>query len=98
MRERKNLMAAMLLAAAFLVASIPARAEGPARGMRDARPGTDWVVRILDWLGLPPQGLGSIWETDSAHIDPDGQPTLNSGGEPGASSRSDSSAHIDPNG
>lgn len=74
MRERKNLMAAMLLAAAFLMVSISAQAEGPARRMRDARPGTAWVVRVLNWLGLHTRGLGSIWEADSAHIDPNGQP------------------------
>ena len=98
MRERKNLMAAMLLAAAFLTASIPVQAEEAARGRHYARPGTAWVVRLLGWLGLHPQGLNSIWEASSAHIDPNGQPTLNSGGEPGASSSSDSSANIDPNG
>ena len=75
MRERmKNLMAALLLAAAFLTASIPAQAEGPARGMRDANPRTAWVVRLLDWLGLHPQGFSSTWESSSANIDPNGHP------------------------
>lgn len=97
MRESKNLMAAMLLVVAFLMASIPARAEGPARGVHDARPGTAWMVRILDWLGLHPQGIGSIWEASSANIDPNGKPTLNSRGGAGASS-TDDSANIDPNG
>jgi hypothetical protein len=74
MRERKNLMAALLLAAAFLTASIPVQAEEAARGRHYARPGTDWMVRILDWLGLHSRGLGSIWEASSANIDPNGHP------------------------
>jgi hypothetical protein len=77
MRESKNLMAAMLLVVAFLMAAIPAQAVGPARGVRHASPGTAWMVRILDWLGLHPQVLGSIWEADSAHIDPNGNPNGN---------------------
>jgi hypothetical protein len=98
-KERKNVMAAVLLVAAVLTASVPARAEGPARGVREVGPGTAWVVRILGWLGLPPQRLGSIWESSSAYIDPNGQPTLNSGGGgTGIPASSDSSANIDPNG
>lgn len=98
-KERKNVMAAVLLVAAVLTASVPARAEGPARGMRDERPGTAWVVRILSWLGLPTQGLGSIWESSSAYIDPNGQPGPTSGGEEtGASAHTDDSSYIDPNG
>ena len=93
MRERKNPMAAILLAAAFLTATLPAWAEGPLRGWRDASPGMVWVVRLLDCLGL-----GSIRELSSAHIDPNGQPTVNSGGEDGASASPDDSAHIDPDG
>jgi hypothetical protein len=96
MRERKNFLAALLLATAFLTVTLPARAEGPARGMRDASPGMAWMVRLLDWLGLQPQGLGSIREASSANIDPNGQPTLNTGG--GASASPDDSANIDPNG
>jgi hypothetical protein len=96
-RGRKNVLAAMLLAAAFLAASIPARAEGPARGVRDASPGTAWVIRILGWLGLPTQGLGTARETSSANIDPNGEPNSVGGGT-GASSWINSSAHIDPNG
>jgi hypothetical protein len=61
----------VLLVVAVLTASVPAQAEGPGRGVRDERP---WVVRILGWLGLHPQGLGSIWESSSANIDPNGQP------------------------
>ena len=99
MRERKNLMAALLLAAAFLTASIPAQAGEPARERRDASPGTSWVVQLLDWLGLHPQDLGSIWDADSANIDPNGKPRPNSGrGGAGASTYTDDSAHIDPDG
>ena len=99
MRERmKNLTAALILAAAFLTASLPSRAEEPARGLRDANPGRAWVVRFLDWLGLQPRGLGAVWEASSANIDPNGQPTSNPGEEPEASAGSDSSAYIDPNG
>lgn len=95
MRERmKKLMTALLVATAFLTASIPARAEGPARRTGES-PGMEWVTRILDWLGLHPQ-RSTIWEASSANIDPDGQP--NSGGSGGTSPSSDSSAHIDPNG
>jgi hypothetical protein len=95
-KERKKVMAAVLLAVAVLTASVPAWAEEPGKGVRDERP---WVVRILDWLGLPTQGLGSIWEASSANIDPNGQPRPTSGGgETGASASSDSSAHIDPDG
>ncbi|MES1245446.1 MAG: hypothetical protein ABUT39_27830 [Acidobacteriota bacterium] len=89
----KNLMAALLLAATFLTASVPAHAMEAAHGRR---PGTGWVVRILGWLGLPVQALGSVWEASSAHIDPNGQPRPNGGGGTGAGS--DSSANIDPNG
>ena len=97
MRERmKNLTVALLLVSAFLAASIPARAEGPRKGERDPGPGTAWMIRVLDWLGLPT--LGAVWEASSAYIDPDGQPTLHRGGETGASASSDSSANIDPNG
>jgi hypothetical protein len=73
-KERKNVMVALLLATALLTVPVPARAKGPERGIRDTGPGRAWVVRILDWLGLHPQGLGSIWESSSANIDPDGQP------------------------
>ena len=96
-KERKNLIAAVLLLAAFVTASVPALAEGPEKGVRES-PGTAWVVRILGWLGLQPQGLGSIWGASSANIDPDGQPGLTSGGGTGASASTDDSAHIDPNG
>lgn len=95
-KERKNLIAAVLLLAAFVTASVPALAEGPARGMPE-NPGTAWVVRILGWLGLPPS-LGSAWEASSANIDPDGQPMLTSGEGTGAPASADSSANIDPNG
>jgi hypothetical protein len=73
MRERKNFIAALFLCVALLAASIPARAESPRRGVREAGPRT-WVVRILSWIGLHPQGFGSIWAPSSANIDPDGQP------------------------
>lgn len=97
-KERKNVMAALLLVAAVLTASAPAQAEGPRRGVREGGPGRAWVVRLLDWFGLRPQGLRSIWEADSAHIDPDGQPRPQSGDVTGASASPDDSAHIDPNG
>lgn len=87
-------MAALLLAASILAAPVHARTEGPPRG--DGL-GRSWVVQVLSWLGIQP-GPGSIWEASSAYIDPDGQPTLQSGGAPGASANSDSSAYIDPNG
>jgi hypothetical protein len=93
MRERKNLMAAILLVAAFLMATLPIRAEEPARRMREASPGTAWVVQLLDWLGLR-----SVQEMSSAYIDPNGHPTLHPGGGPGASASPDDSAYIDPNG
>jgi hypothetical protein len=96
-KERKNVLAAMLLAAAILSASVPALAEGPARGVRDASSGTAWVIRILGWLGLPAQGLGSIGENSSANIDPNGEPSSVRGGT-GPSASSDSSANIDPDG
>ncbi|HEX3131750.1 MAG TPA: hypothetical protein VH394_30720 [Thermoanaerobaculia bacterium] len=72
-KERKNVMAAVLLAFAVLAMPVPAQAREP-RGGRESEPGRAWMVRLLDWLGLSPQGLGSIWEADSAHIDPDGLP------------------------
>lgn len=72
--ERKNVLVALLLAATLLVLPAPALAKRPGGGLRDIGPGRTWVVRILNWLGLHPQGIGSIWEASSAHIDPDGQP------------------------
>jgi hypothetical protein len=96
-KERNHLVAATLLFAAFLTVSVPALAEGPARGVRDGGTQVGWVVRILGWLGLP-RGLGSIWEASSAHIDPNGTPMLTSIGGTGASAYTDDSAHIDPNG
>jgi hypothetical protein len=95
-RARKNVLAAVLLAVAVLTASV-VRAEGPVRGLREANAGQAWVIRILDWLGLPAHGLGTVRETSSAHIDPNGEPS-SAGGGTGASSRIDDSAHIDPNG
>ena len=72
--ERKNVLAALLLAATLLVLPASAQAKGWTEGLHDTAPGRHWVVRILNWLGLHPQGIGSIWEASSAHIDPDGQP------------------------
>lgn len=94
--ESKNVMAALLLAATILAAPGHA-AERPSRGVHEAGPARSWIVRVLSILGFP-KGLGSIWEADSAYIDPNGQPTLQSGGGSGASASSDSSAYIDPNG
>ncbi len=95
--ERKNVMAALLLAATILAAPVHARNEGPSKGVRGDGADRSWVVQVLTWLGLP-KGLGSIWEGSSAYIDPNGQPTVHSGGRPGASANSDTSANIDPNG
>lgn len=72
-KERKNVLAAVLLVAVILAVPIPAHAKQPARGVRDTGPVRAWVVRILDWLGMH-QAPGSIWEASSANIDPNGQP------------------------
>jgi hypothetical protein len=67
---------------ALLLASVPASAAGPAPRERES-----WIVRLAAWLGLPPI-FTAVWERDSGHIDPDGQPKATS----------DSSGHIDPDG
>ncbi|MFL6291283.1 MAG: hypothetical protein ACJ759_10340 [Thermoanaerobaculia bacterium] len=99
--QRKGWIAAVALAA-LLLASAPAAAAGPAR--RDME---SWIVRLAGWLGLP-SSITAVWETDSANIDPNGQPkptgsagtddsaNIDPNGQPGASS--DTSANIDPNG
>jgi hypothetical protein len=73
-KERKNVLAAVLLVAVVLTVPIPAHAKQPASGVRDAGPVRAWVVRILDWLGMHPTRIGSVWEASSANIDPNGQP------------------------
>ena len=83
--QRKGWMAAMALAA-LLLASTPAFAAGPVQ--RDIE---SWIVRLAGWLGLPPS-VTAVWEADSAHIDPDGQP------KPTGSAGTDDSANIDPDG
>jgi hypothetical protein len=83
--QRKGWIAVAVLAA-LLLASAPASAAGPVR--RDTE---GWIVRLARWLGLPPS-VTAVWEKDSAHIDPDGQP------KPTGSAGTDTSAHIDPNG
>ena len=80
--------------AALLLGPAPASAAGP-----DSE---SWIVRLAGWLGLPPS-VTSLWEADSAHIDPLGQPTANSSAniDPNGQPRSmgtDDSANIDPDG
>jgi hypothetical protein len=99
--QRKGWIAALVVAA-LLLASAPASAAGPLQ--RDLE---SWIVRLAGWLGLPPS-VTAVWTTDSANIDPLGQPkptgtagtdssaNIDPDGQPGASS--DSSANIDPNG
>ena len=87
-KQRKDWIAAVVLIS-LLSASAPAFAAGPARG--DAG---SWFARLLGWLGLPPS-VTAVWESDSAHIDPLGQPKPNGTETPAGT---DDSAHIDPNG
>lgn len=63
--QRKGWIAVAVLAA-LLLASAPASAAGPAQ--RDTG---SWIVRLADWLGLPPS-VPAAWGLSSAHIDPDG--------------------------
>lgn len=84
LRNQRKGWTAVAALATLLLASAPASAAGPVR--RDTE---SWIVRLAGWLGLPPS-VTAIWEADSAHIDPNGQP------KPTGSAGTDSSAHIDP--
>lgn len=83
--QRKGWIAVAILAA-LLLASAPASAAGPVQ--RDIE---SWIVRLAGWLGLPPS-VTAVWETDSANIDPNGQP------KPTGSAGTDDSGYIDPDG
>jgi len=83
--QRKGWIAPAVLAA-LLLAPVPASAAGLAR--RD--PGS-WIIRLAAWLGLPPS-VTAVWDLSSANIDPLGQP------KPTGTAKTDSSAHIDPDG
>lgn len=74
MRNERNVLIALLLAATLLILPAPVQAKGWTEGLRDTAPGRTWVVRILNWLGLHPRGIHSTWEASSANIDPNGNP------------------------
>ena len=83
--QRKGWIAVAVLAA-LLLASAPASAAGSVQ--RDTG---SWIVRLAGWLRLPPS-FTAAWATDSANIDPDGQP------KPTGSAGTDTSGYIDPDG
>lgn len=93
--QKKSLVAALLMTA-VVATSVPAMAAGQDRRSHEGS-SVSWVVRVLGWLGLRPDGLRSVWDESRAHIDPDGRPET--GGEnPQGAVSPDDSAHIDPNG
>jgi hypothetical protein len=105
-RNHRNLFTAATILALFLLTSLPAAAAGSTQPRGGESAWENLVSRALVWLGNPGSGFSALWGEYSSYIDPNGQPAPNTSSyidplghtSTGASTDSDSSSQIDPNG